>query len=77
MKSECAWCYPKSNRFSAQPVERHAISHGMCEWHVRYEVAKLFALDRVKGEPPHAAGRVKSQGAHAAGRVKGRRAEYA
>ena len=66
MKSECAWCYPKSNRFAAQRVERHAISHGMCEWHVRYEVAKLFALDRVKGGAPHAAGG-----------VKGGRAEYA
>jgi len=51
MKSQCAWCYPKANRFAAQRVERHALSHGMCEWHVVFSLAKLAAFDRKAGEP--------------------------
>ena len=49
MISKCAWCHPKGNKFAAQKVARHALSHGMCNWHVKFSLAKLDALDRKMG----------------------------
>ena len=49
MISKCAWCHPKGNKFAAQKVMRHALSHGMCGWHQKFQLAKLDALDRKMG----------------------------
>ena len=49
MITKCAWCHPKGQRFAAQNVLRHSVSHGMCDWHQKFELAKLDALDRKLG----------------------------
>ena len=41
MQTRCCYCHRNAQKFAAQPTLKHAYSHGLCEFHARFEIAKF------------------------------------